>query len=111
MTSVGNKLAMLFNPLRRTGPAYQAMRSDQFAKMNISGFDSPNLAGETLETFLERYHADPDDPWFHEPDVFPGLTGKALATRPLPTLWPVGGSGMVRSRPGRLRSQRAQQHL
>ena len=76
MTSVGNKLAMLFNPLRRTGPAYQAMRSDQFAKMNISGFDSPNLAGETLETFLERYHADPDDPWFHEPDVFPGLTGR-----------------------------------
>ena len=76
MTSVGNKLAMLFNPLRRTGPAYQAMRSEQFAKMNISGFDSPNLAGETLETFLERYHADPDDPWFHEPDVFPGLTGR-----------------------------------
>ena len=76
MTSASNRMVMLFNPLRRTGPAYQAMRSDMFAKMNISGFDSPNLAGETLATFLERYHADPNDPWFDEPDVFPGLTGR-----------------------------------
>ena len=76
MTSAGSRMVMLFNPLRRTGPAYQAMRSDQWAKMNISGFDSPNLAGETMETFMERYNADPDDPWFDEPDTFPGLTGK-----------------------------------
>lgn len=37
----------------------QSMGSDQWAKMNISGFGTPNLARETLANFLEHYHPTP----------------------------------------------------
>ena len=75
MSSAESKMVMLFNPLRRSGPAYNAMRSAQWAKMNISGFDSPNLEGETVESLMARYDADPEDPWF-DADPVPYLTGR-----------------------------------
>ena len=75
MSSPNAKMVMLFNPLRRSGPAYNATRSEQWNTLHISGFDSPNLEGETVETMMERYSANPDDPWFDE-EVHPGLTGR-----------------------------------
>ena len=75
MSSANAKMVMQFNPLRRSGPAYNATRSDQWATMHISGFDSPNLAGESVETLMERYDANPDDPWFDE-ESHNGLTGR-----------------------------------
>ena len=81
MSSANAKMVMLFNPLRRGGPAYNAMRSPQWAQMHISGMDSPNFRHDdgtqmTVEDLVARIDANPEDAWFHE-DPNPYLTGRA----------------------------------
>ena len=81
MSSDNAKMVMLFNPLRRGGPAYNAMRSPQWAQTHISGMDSPNFRHDdgtqmTVDDLVARIDANPEDPWFHD-DPNPFLTGRA----------------------------------